>query len=451
MMRALFAGVSGLRNHQVRMDVIGNNIANVNTVAFKSSRVTFAESFNQLLQGATRPPAASGGRNPMQIGNGMNIASIDTKFSQGTILGTGVKTDVAISGDAFFVVKGTGKTLYTRAGNFQFDANGRFVAPANGFIVQGINADSLGNFSASSAVTDIDITLNRKSPARPTQNVSLAGNLNLNQRITATTPAPISEPHQMSITVFDTVGQAHNLVMTFNQVFAGGPPPVPNNTWTFSMVSATANVEALDNAATPATGLLDNNQGLVTFNANGQMVDFSNGLVQLSNEPVRIRVTPNSGGTPFDILLNPGTINDINGLSQFANPSNAVFTSQDGYTSGDLQDISIDSTGVLTGFYTNGVSRPIAQMALATFNNPTALLRRGDNMFEPSPNSGVAVQGFAGTSTTSTITASALESSNVDLAEQFTDMITAQRGFQAAARMITTSDEMLNELVNLKR
>ena len=119
MMRALFAGVSGLRNHQVRMDVIGNNIANVNTVAFKSSRVTFAESFNQLLQGATRPPANSGGRNPTQIGNGMNIASIDTKFTQGTLLGTGVKTDVAITGEAFFVTKGNGKTLYTRAGNFQ--------------------------------------------------------------------------------------------------------------------------------------------------------------------------------------------------------------------------------------------------------------------------------------------------------------------------------------------
>ncbi|MDX2056979.1 MAG: flagellar hook-basal body complex protein, partial [Gemmatimonadales bacterium] len=220
-MRALFAGVSGLRNHQVRMDVIGNNIANVNTVAFKSSRVTFAESFNQLLQGATRPPANSGGRNPTQIGNGMNIASIDTKFTQGTIQGTGVKTDVAISGDAFFVVKGNGKTLYTRAGNFQFDANGRLVSPSNGFMTQGINADPLGNFSSSSAVTDIDLTLNLKSPARATQNLSLAGNLNLNQRIIQTTPATISEPHQMSITVYDTAGQAHNLVMTFKQVFTG--------------------------------------------------------------------------------------------------------------------------------------------------------------------------------------------------------------------------------------
>ncbi len=450
MMRALFAGVSGLRNHQVRMDVIGNNIANVNTVAFKSSRVTFAESFNQLLQGATRPPANSGGRNPTQIGNGMNIASIDTKFTQGTIQGTGVKTDVAISGDAFFVVKGNGKTLYTRAGNFQFDANGRLVSPSNGYITQGINADPLGNFSSSSAVTDIDLTLNLKSPARATQNLSLAGNLNLNQRIVQTTPATISEPHQMSITVYDTAGQAHNLVMTFNQVFAG-TPAAPDNTWTFSISSATATVEGIDNAATPATGALDADQGLVTFNAQGQMVDFSNGVVQQSVEPVRIRVTPTSGGTPFDVLLDPGSINDINGLSQFANPSNAVFTAQDGYTSGDLQDISIDSTGVITGFYTNGVSRPVAQLSLASFNNPTALLRRGDNSFEPSANSGVPVLGFAGTSITSTITASALESSNVDLSEQFTEMITAQRGFQASARVITTSDEMLTELVNLKR
>ena len=451
MMRALFAGVSGLRNHQVRMDVIGNNIANVNTVAFKSSRVTFAESFNQLLQGATRPPANSGGRNATQIGSGMSIASIDTKFTQGTIQGTGVKTDVAISGDAFFVVKGVGKTLYTRAGNFQFDANGRLVAPSNGYIVQGINADSLGNFSSSSAVTDIDLTINTKSPARATQNMTLAGNLNLAQRLTQTSPVPISEPHLMSITVYDTAGQAHNLVMTFNQVFAGGPPPVPNNTWTFGVTSATATVEAVDNAATPATAALDTTQGLVTFNASGQMVDFSNGLVSLSAEPVRIQVSPTSGGTPFIIDLDPGNINDINGLSQFANPSNAVFTSQDGYTSGDLQDISIDSTGVVTGFYTNGVSRPVAQLSLAMFNNPTGMLRRGENMFEPSANSGVAVLGFAGTSIPSTITASALESSNVDLSEQFTDMITAQRGFQASARVITTADQMLTEVVNLLR
>jgi flagellar hook protein FlgE len=432
------------------MDVIGNNIANVNTVAFKSSRVTFAESFNQLLQGATRPPANSGGRNPTQIGNGMNIASIDTKFTQGTIQGTGVTTDVAISGDAFFVVKGNGKTLYTRAGNFQFDANGRLVAPSNGYIVQGINADALGNFSSSSAVADIDLTLNAKSPARATQNISLAGNLNLNQRITQTSPTTVSEPHQMSITTYDTAGQAHNLILTFKQVFVG-TPAAPDNTWTFSITSPTATIEGIDNAATPASGPLDMDQGLVTFNASGQMVDFNNGQVNLSAETVRIRVTPTSGGTPFDVTLDPGSVNDINGLSQFANPSNAVFPAQDGYTRGDLQDISIDSTGVITGFYTNGVSRPVAQLSLADFNNPTALLRRGDNMFQPSANSGVAVLGFAGTSATSSITASSLESSNVDLSEQFTDMITAQRGFQASARVITTADEMLTELVNLKR
>ncbi len=450
MMRALFAGVSGLRNHQVRMDVIGNNIANVNTVAFKSSRVTFAESFNQLLQGATRPPANSGGRNPTQIGSGMNIASIDTKFTQGTLLGTGVKTDVAITGEAFFVAKGNGKTLYTRAGNFQFDANGRLVAPSNGFIVQGINADTLGNFSASSAVTDIDLTLNRKSPARPTQLVTLAGNLNLNQRITQTSPTTISEPHLMSITVFDTVGQAHNLVLQFNQVFTG-TPPAPNNTWTYSITSPTATVEAIDNNTPPVASPIGANQGLVTFNANGQMVDFSNGSVSLSAAPVRILVTPTSGGTPFVVKMDPGTVNSIAGLSQFSNPSNAVFTSQDGYSSGDLEDIAINASGVITGSFTNGVSRPVAQLSLANFNNPSALLRSGDNMFQTSPNSGVPVLGFAGTSNTSTITSSALESSNVDLAEQFTDLITTQRGFQASAKIITTADEMLTELVNLKR
>ena len=177
MMRSLFAGVSGLRNHQTRMDVIGNNIANVNTVAYKSSRVTFAEAFAQLLQGASRPPGDLGGVNPIQIGLGSKIGSIDQNFAQGNLESTGQNTDLAIQGDGLFVLSDGSRNYFTRAGNFQLDANGRMVSPANGFKVQGINADSNGVLSTGSAITDIALPFGKKSPARATTSVTMTGNL----------------------------------------------------------------------------------------------------------------------------------------------------------------------------------------------------------------------------------------------------------------------------------
>ena len=192
MMRALFAGVSGLRNHQTRMDVIGNNIANVNTVAFKASRVTFKEAFVQMLQGAGRPSGQFGGTNPSQIGTGMNIGSIDQLFTQGSLETTGQPLDLAIQGNALFVLNNGQRAVYTRAGNFQLDANGRLVSPA-GYVVQGINADPTGNFSTSASIGDIQIRLGEKSPAQVTTQIGLTGNLNAG--------AAVGDTHQMGITV----------------------------------------------------------------------------------------------------------------------------------------------------------------------------------------------------------------------------------------------------------
>jgi flagellar hook protein FlgE len=417
MMRSLYAGVSGLRNHQARLDVIGNNIANVNTVAFKSSRVTFKEAFVQLLQGASRPPGDLGGINPIQIGSGMNIGSIDQLFTQGTLESTGQATDLAIQGDSFFVVSDGGRRYYTRAGNFQLDADGRLIAPNNGFVVQGINADSTGNFSSASSITDIVLPLGQKAPAKATTDVGLTGNLDAT--------AAVGEQHSMGVTVYDSSGAPHNLNITFTNTGSGA--------WDWTATSDTATI-------TPA------GNGKVTFNTNGSLASFT-----YPGAGTDITITPSGGGAAFNVTLSAGTINDIDGLAGFANPSNAVVSRQDGYTSGDLENISIDKSGVVTGFFTNGVSQNLAQIALAKFNNPSGLLRQGDNMYAESANSGLAVLGFAGTSNASTITPGALENSNVDLSEEFTDMIVTERGFQANARVITTADEMLNDLVNLKR
>ena len=177
LMRSLYAGVSGLRNHQVMMDVLGNNISNVNTVGFKTGRVSFSETFAQTLRGTTQPIADMGGSNPMQVGLGMSLASIDTLFGQGNIESTGQTTDLALQGDAFFVVSDGATRQYTRAGNFQLNANGTMVMPGNGAKVQGFMANLDGEIEAGTGITDLTIPLSRKLAARATSNVSLAGNL----------------------------------------------------------------------------------------------------------------------------------------------------------------------------------------------------------------------------------------------------------------------------------
>lgn len=416
MMRSLFAGVSGLRNHQTRLDVIGNNIANVNTVAFKASRVTFKEAFAQLLQGASRPPGDLGGVNPIQIGSGMNIGSIDQLFTQGTLESTGQNTDLAIQGDSFFVVGNGNRRFYTRAGAFQLDADGRMIAPTNGFVVQGINADSAGIFSSSSSITDIILPLGQITPANITTTAQMRGNLNAS--------AAVGDTHAMGVTVYDGVGTPHQLDITFTNTAPGA--------WDWTVTSTTATLPVAN--------------GTATFGTSGELLTFTH-----PGGGATLTITPNGAGAPFDVTFDAGTIGDVDGLAGFSNASNAVIRSQDGYQSGDLESIAIDKNGVVTGFFTNGVTQALAQIALARFNNPSGLLRQGDNMFTESANSGLPVLGFAGTSDTSSITPGALENSNVDLSQEFTSMIITQRGFQANARVITTSDEMLQELVNLKR
>ena len=416
MMRSLFAAVSGLRNHQTRLDVIGNNIANVNTVAFKASRVTFKEAFTQLLQGATRPPGDQGGVNPIQVGSGMNIGSIDQIFTQGSLESTGQNTDLAIQGDAFFVVNNGNRRFFTRAGNFQIDADGRLIAANNGFVVQGINADTAGVFSSSSQIGDVILPLGQQTAPRQTSEVTLSGNLDAN--------AAIGDTHSLGVTVFDQTGTPYLLEVLFTNTGVGA--------WDWTATSSTAGVTA--------------GNGTLTFNADGTLATFD-----YPGGGSALTITPTSGAAAFDVAIDAGTIDDLDGLAGFAGASNAVASRQDGYQSGLLLSIEIDAAGIITGVFSNGVSQALAQLALARFNNPTGLLRRGDNMYSESANSGLAVLGFAGTSNASSITAGALENSNVDLSQEFTSMIVTQRGFQASARVITTSDEMLNELVNLKR
>lgn len=409
MMRSLFAGVSGLRNHQVRMDVIGNNIANVNTVGFKAGRVTFEEAFAQLVRGPGAGNQATGGTNPMQVGLGMNIGSIDMLFGQGNFENTGRTTDLAIQGDSFFVVNDGSQNFYTRAGNFNLDSQGRLVA-SNGYIVQG--RQSIDGV-ITDTVGDLVLPFGQRAAANATTMVDMTGNLDAS--------AAIDDTRETTMTVFDEQGGQHELTVTFTKTAA--------NTWDFAITTPNGTVNSGDT-------------GTLTFNDDGTLV---------GPESIDFDFTPTDFGASQTITVDFGTADTIDGLSQFSAASTAVLSEQDGYSMGDLQQISIDQFGIISGAFTNGTTLVLGQVAMADFNNPSGLFRAGDNMYTPSNNSGSAVINYAGEGSQSVIASGALEMSNVDLAQEFTNMITAQRGFQSNARVITTSDEMLQELVSLKR
>jgi flagellar hook protein FlgE len=442
-MRSLFAGVSGLRNHQVRLDVIGNNISNVNTVAFKSSRVTFKEAFAQMVQGASRPAgeasAVGGGTNPIQVGLGMNIGSVDLLFTQGNLENTGVTTDLAIQGDAFFVASDGRKDYYTRSGNFQLDADGRLVASTNGYVVQGRQAQ---DGVLTDTIGDIVLPFGQKSAARATTEVSIGGNLD------AEAVSGSDSARETTMIVYDSMGSEHELSVAFQREDSANDVTLPDGStgqvWSYSV---TLDGNAVD------TG----DSGFAIFDSDGRLfhteADVAAGDLQGIIDGGGFTATAEQGVTYGDMsmTLDFGEPDALSGLSQFAGPSTAVAREQDGYTMGQLERIGISQTGKITGAFTNGVNLTLGQLVLADFNNPAGLIRSGDNMYSTSANSGAAVLGFAGEGSQSVVTSGALEMSNVDLAQEFTSMITAQRGFQSNARVITASDEMLQELVNLKR
>jgi len=441
MLRSLSAAVSGLRNQQTRMDVIGNNVSNVNTVAFKAGRVTFKEGFAQMVSSATRPgESGDGGINPMQVGLGSQIGSMETMFTQGNLESTGQNTDLAIQGDSFFVVRNGEDTFYTRAGNFSVDANGNLVSGVNGAAVQGRTAV---DGKLTSTIGNLEIPFGQIAKAHASTKVLLSGNLDASaaafDKGAATTldaldpvqralPANENSFKDMSITVYDSLGTKHELKMVMWKT-------APDKwDWKFDKTGMD-----ITNAGITEVG----GTHPITFKSDGS-VDKPTGFIA-----PEIKFTPNSGAADVDISLDLGSA--VNGLSQFAGSSTAVMRDQDGYTNGTLQGFSIDATGTIIGSFTNGTTQALGQVLLAEFNNPGGLVRAGDNMYQVSSNSGSPVVGYSGEGSNSTIASGALEMSNVDLAQEFTNMIVAQRGFQANGRVITTSDQMLQELVDLKR
>ena len=411
MMRSMFAGVSGLKNHQTRMDVVGNNIANVNTVGFKGSRVTFAEMMSQTLQGAQAPQDNRGGINPQQIGLGVDLASIDTNQTQGSLESTGIGTDLAIDGDGFFRVNDGQQDFYTRAGNFTVDSDGSLVSSSNGYKVQGWMADAEGNINTNDPVGDLEIPIGDSITGQATSTTRFTGNLD--------SRAEVDTERTTTVEVYDSLGARHTVELNLEKS--------DDNVWDVNLVSINGDEDEQD-------------LGNITFDENGRY------LSPEEDDFITFDFDPGGGAEAGqNVTL------DFSRMSQSAGEFSIDGSAEDGYEYGFLDSFGIDNRGIITGNYTNGINQQIGQVGLANFSNPSGLVKEGETVFRESQNSGEAQFGEATVGGRGEIAPGTLEMSNVDLAEQFTNMIVTQRGFQANSRSITTSDEMLQELTNLKR
>jgi len=444
----MFSGVSGLRAHQTRMDVIGNNVANVNTVGFKSGRVTFSEIFSQTLRGAGAPDAATGrgGTNPMQVGLGLGVNAIDTITSRGSLQRTDNPTDVSIEGEGFFVVKGgSGDTYkFTKAGNFGIDKLGNLVT-GSGLNVYGwqlLETGKTDTFDTEQPIEPINLYTDdyrnkRIIPAQATTRAILAGNLDASfvdlDSVEETNPA-LAKTFTVPMTVYDSMGRSYKVTLEFQKASVAGDPEDPDaeqtTTWTISVDG--------DNTV---SGDGENSIDLV-FDRNGRLTPAS----AAATRTLTIIPDESSGTAAFDINL------DLTKVTMYAADCSVKPTNIDGYTMGNLVTFNVGSDGIITGIYDNGQQQALGQLCLATFENPAGLQKAGDNLYLPTTNSGEFKKGVKpGADGAGTLNPGTLEMSNVDLSKEFTDMIVTQRGFQANSRIITTSDEMLQELVNLKR
>ena len=633
MMRSLFSGVSGLKNHQTRMDVIGNNISNVNTNGFKSSRVTFADTLNQTMTGASAPNGTIGGTNPKQVGLGSAVSSIDLLFTDGSVQSTGKNTDLCLSGNGLFVVSNGNQTYYTRNGAFEFDAEGNYTMPGSGLLVQGWTATD-GVLNTSSAVGNIVVPAGKSMAAKATNIATYANNLNsavttissaeggtATQSIVASdgnevilkiggkdytasegtfsgnttytvvssvaigaksvvlkdsegnlktvsiaaATDPITAGSEVKVTGGKTVAMTRATTSnpvtistgagadekkyivtsgTFSNVetytlakaVSEGDKVIAikdssNNTQTLTLQTAVATGQGntAGTAATYAGGetlnmVTASNDNPVTLSmSDGTTVTETSGTyVQTYSLPVTTTLTiydtlgnvhslpvyftksivDSTSGNQWTVSLNSNTADnsvvlqeadgslttvtmnsvtlqfttdgkystgsgtsaltltngstgtqkvtlDLSTLTQFAG-NNTVNGSTNGNAAGTLESIAIDSSGIITGTYTNGVKQTEAQVAVAQFTNASGLTKTGSSLYQESNNSGTANVKTAADLGVK-ITASALEMSNVDIANEFADMIITQRGFQSNSKIITVGDEMLETVINMKR
>ena len=536
-MKSLNSGISGLRAFQTKMDVIGNNIANVDTVGFKSSRVTFADMLSQTVNSSGQNENSA--QSNVQVGLGVRIASIDRDFNQGGFQSTGRTTDLAIEGNGFFMVNENGRDLLTRAGNFSFNKEG-FLVDQSGRNVQGFNANAAGGITSNGAAEDIRVDFENIFEPQATQNIFVAGNLNtdtsqsriiqaqnalttdngtvanggtlLNNLSQTSTDFAAGDTIAFDVTLNDGTAQTvtHNfndgdtlddLINTINTNLPAGEGTVSlvdglmvmrsaqlgdsqlaisgvnttgtgainfpgfettqegktnsqtmsstvfdelgrSHTLSLKLTQTNVNTWQYDTSFLDGEQIQNGNSGTLTFDESGNLT---------SENTLAIDFDPGNGANPMSFTVNLGNPEDGSKLSQFSGSNSAKVVSQDGFAQGNLVDVRFDGDGFINGIFDNGQNLKLGQMAVADVANYNGLEARGGNSFSASANTGDITVNTASNLANTNLNSGILEGSNVDIAEQFTEMITSQRAFQSNARVITTADEFLQEAVNLVR
>ncbi|MCL4434244.1 MAG: flagellar hook protein FlgE [Actinobacteria bacterium] len=438
MERSLLAAVSGIAANQDYVDVIGNNIANVDTVGYESEQPVFGDLLAEQISGASAPggPTIGGGINPVAIGSGVRVAAVLHNLTQGSMEQTNQPTDVAINGSGYFSIIQGGTQVYTRAGQFTLDANGNLVTPEGG-LVQGWQATNTGTLNTTAPVSSIRIPTGEVMLASETTHMDMAGNL----------PAwdGTGTPPTITTTIdsYDALGNV--VPVTFTYTGVSGTP----NEWNMTATVPNGTATPSQLFSTPATITFDPTTGQVSGIAGGGGVagnSTTGWQVSVNTMPPSPPYYFTTGDTWTVNFAAPGTVNDV---TQYANQQTIAAVSQDGNSAGVLQTFTIGQNGVITGSFSNGRSMPVAQVALAEFPNPGGLTEIGNNAYGQSANSGQPLVGTPQSGGRGNLVGGSLEMSNVNLASQLTDLIIAQTDYQANTKVVTTTATDLQSIINM--
>lgn len=431
---AFFTATSGINSTSRALSEIGNNLANAQTIGYKARSVIFGDLFGATIGGG-------GTTNALVEGRGVRVMGIDPSFTQGSLQTTSNALDLAVDGDGFFWVKDSnGNDFYTRAGQFGVDSSGNIVNPAD-LKLQGFQADSSGTILGTTG--ELILTTTQQSGSATTS-ASMSGNLKASE--TATTFAisdPVGTSHfSTGLRVYDSLGVGHDLTIYFTKTAA--------NTWQYNVVASTSEVSSTSTSGTNAlvargtlgfttAGLLDTESSVTYFNSGGTGIDFTGAA------------TGQTIAFDFGSSITTDSGSGTDGMLQQGGDSALLTLSQNGFANGTLVGTTIGENGVITGRFSNGTTRNLGQVALVRFSNPDGLQPVGRNLYIETADSGTPLSGAPNSGSFGKVFANTLETSNVDLGDELVNMITMQRGFQANARIITTTDVLLGELVNLSR
>jgi flagellar hook protein FlgE len=409
-MSSFSIAVAGMLANEEALGMISNNLANMNTVGYKTQSPEFSDLVYQQM-------GTSGGGDPIQIGLGSQIGSTSTNYTEGSIQSTGVPTNVAIQGGGFLQVQTNGLNAYTRDGDLTINSNG-YLVTQNGGLVMGYGAPN-GVVQSSGVLQPLVINSNQTSPGQPTQNVTIGLNLNA--------ATPVGQSFSTTAQVYDSLGNSHLLTYTFTNSAA--------NSWSYQITIPGADVGQTNPVVV--------NSGTLTFNGNGTLTAPTSNVTGIKVSGLADGAnTMNFAWNLYDSSNNPV-------ITQVASPSSPSSVQQDGYSSGTLVNYTIGSDGTIQGTFSNGRTVPVGQIALATFPNSEGLLHIGSNEFISTLASGLPAIGTPGTGGRGTITDGALENSNVDIADQFAQLISAQNGYQSNTKSFSTINTVIQDTFNL--